>query len=367
MPKSTIYYVRIARFIPEVKVVEKHNISARRILIRGHNGKIYPYLVLNDSCLSDSRREERVLQMLRLLNHYLVTKKETGRRFLQFTVPRVVAISPGLRLVEDNPSSLSLVDILKRRINRNKSSSSDMDQDTPISEYYDRLIKLQTQGTPATQKNLRDILTDTQSKMVPKALLKDWASQTYVNATDYWVFRSQFTYQLAMACFCEYVFHLTKLMPETLYIHQDTGQINVSFYKFDLDDASGELRANAPVPFRLTPNLSELITPNGLVGPFKGALEAVAHCLTNPESRVISIFRAILRDEMWIWQRRGQDTVENEGLVMMVNKAINKIYGRMDSIATKDRPTDSQASQLISQATSLDQLCQMDPAWHPWL
>lgn len=367
MPKNTIYYVRIARFIPEVKVVEKHNISARRILIRGHNGKIYPYLVLNDSCLSDSRREERVLQMLRLLNHYLVTKKETGRRFLQFTVPRVVAISPGLRLVEDNPSSLSLIDILKRRINRNKSSNCDMDQDTPISEYYDKLIKLQTQGTPATQRNLRDILTDTQSKMVPKVLLKDWACQTYTNATDYWVFRSQFTYQLAMACFCEYVFHLTKLMPETVYIHQDTGQINVSFYKFDLDDASGELRANAPVPFRLTPNLSELITPNGLAGPFKGALEAVAHCLTNPESRVISIFRAILRDEMWIWTKRGQDTVENEGLVMMVNKAINKIYTRLDTIATKERPNESQTSQLISQATNLDQLCQMDPAWHPWL
>jgi hypothetical protein len=33
---------------------------------RGHNGKIYPYLVVNDSGLSDARREERVLQLLRL-------------------------------------------------------------------------------------------------------------------------------------------------------------------------------------------------------------------------------------------------------------------------------------------------------------
>lgn len=372
MPKLTIYYVRIARFIPEVKVVEKHNTSARRILIRGHNGKIYPYLVLNDSCLSDSRREERVLQMLRLLNQYLVSKKETGRRFLQFTVPRVVAISPGLRLVEDNPSSLSLVDILKRRINHNKITGNDMDQDSPIAEYYDRLIKLQSQNTPVTHKHFRDILSDIQSKMVPKTLLKDWAGQTYPNATDYWVFRSQFTYQLAMACLCEYAFHLTRLMPETMYIHQNTGQINVSFFKFDLDDSNGELRGNRPVPFRLTPNLSELITPTGMVGPFRGALDAVAHCLTNPQSRVISIFRAILRDEMLFWQKRGQDTIESEALVTMVNKAINKIYSRLNALALSDASAsngllESQAPQLISQATNPDQLCKMDPAWHPWL
>lgn len=367
MPKLTIYYVRIARFIPEVKVVDKHNTSARRILIRGHNGKIYPYLVLNDSCLSDSRREERVLQMLRLLNQYLVTKKETGRRFLQFTVPRVVAISPGLRLVEDNPNSLSLIDIMKRRINHNRPTGCDMDQDTPITEYYDRLIKLQSQNIPTTQKNLRDIFSDIQNKMVPKGLLKEWASQTYVNATDYWVFRSHFTYQLAMACLCEYAFHLTRLMPETMYVHQDTGQINVSFYKFDLDDCNGELRSNRPIPFRLTPNLAELITPTGIVGPFRGALDAVSQCFTNPQNRVISIFRAILRDEMLFWQKRGQDTVESEALVMMVSKAVSKIYQRLNAIASNEKPLEGSAQQLLTQATSLDQLCQMDPAWHPWL
>lgn len=367
MPKSTFYYVRIARFIPEVKVVEKHNTSARRILIRGHNGKIYPYLVLNDSCLSDSRREERVLQMLRLLNQYLVNKKETCRRFLQFTVPRVVAINPGLRLVEDNPSSLSLIDILKRRINHNRPASCDMDQDTPINEYYERQIQLQTQNQATTHKNLKDILLDIQNKMVPRNLLKDWANQTYINATDFWVFRTQFTYQLAMVCLCEYAFHLTRLMPENMYIHQDTGQLNVSFFKFDLDDTNGDLKANRPVPFRLTPNLAELITPTGIVGPFRGALDAVSNCLTNPQSRVISIFRAILRDEMLFWQKRGQDVVESEVLVTIVNRAVSKIYQRLNSIASNDRPLESQSPQLINQATSYDQLCQMDPAWHPWL
>ncbi|KAL1464622.1 hypothetical protein WDU94_004252 [Cyamophila willieti] len=71
LPKHSHYYVRISRFMPRVDIVEKHNTAARRLYIRGHNGKIYPYLVMNDSGLSDSRRDERVLQLLRMLNHYL--------------------------------------------------------------------------------------------------------------------------------------------------------------------------------------------------------------------------------------------------------------------------------------------------------
>lgn len=40
--------------------------------------------------------------------------QETCKRLLHFTVPRVVAVSPQMRLVEDNASSVSLLDIYKQ-------------------------------------------------------------------------------------------------------------------------------------------------------------------------------------------------------------------------------------------------------------
>ena len=86
--------------MPRVELVQRHNFSARRLTIRGHNGKLYPYLVVNDAWLTESRREERVLQLLRMLNHFFEKRKETSRRNLQFTVPRVVAVSPQMRLIE---------------------------------------------------------------------------------------------------------------------------------------------------------------------------------------------------------------------------------------------------------------------------
>lgn len=46
-------------------------------------------------------------------------------------------------------------------------------------------------------------------------------------------------------------------------MHQDSGLINIAYFKFDVDDTSGELDANRPVPFRLTPNILEFLTSTG--------------------------------------------------------------------------------------------------------
>lgn len=48
-----------------------------------------------------------------------------------------------------------------------------------------------------------------------------------------------------------------------MYVHQDSGLINIAYFKFDIDDISGELDANRPVPFRLTPNIFEFVTTIG--------------------------------------------------------------------------------------------------------
>lgn len=183
LPRSH-YHIRIARFMPRVEIVQKHNTAARRLYIRGTNGKIYPYLVVNDSGLGDARREERVLQLLRMLNNYLAKQKETSRRFLHITVPRVVAVSPQMRLVEDNPSSISLLNIYKLSC-----SKLNIEHDAPIARYYDRLQEVQSRGSQTTHTVLRDILREVQTSMIPKTLLKDWASKNFKSATDYWQFR----------------------------------------------------------------------------------------------------------------------------------------------------------------------------------
>ena len=378
IPRHNHYYVRIARFMPRIEIVHKHNTAARRILIRGHNGKIYPYLLVNDSCLSDARREERVLQLLRLMNHYLGKQKETSKRFLSFTVPRVVAISPQTRLVEDNPSSMSLLDVYKERC-----SKKTIDPDSPIAKYYDKLAAVQARGSQASHHVLTEILKDIQKDLVPSTLLKEWAQQTFPNATDYWTFRKQFTLQMALISMTEYVLHLTRLNPDMLYIHQDSGLLNVSYFRFDVDDLTGDLEANRPVHFRLTHNLTDLMIPIGVSGPLTASMIASARCFIQPNFKLPSILRIILRDEVMSWHKKivtenpsliqasqgassASNQIPGEKIVQMVNKSVNSIMARLQTMASFDG-AESKAATLITAANHVDNLCRMDPAWHPWL
>ncbi|KAB7505950.1 Transformation/transcription domain-associated protein [Armadillidium nasatum] len=350
IPKQSHYYIRIARFLPRVDIIQKHGTAPRRLYIRGHNGRIYPFLVVSDSSLSDGCREERVLQLMRMLNQFFVKQKETSRRLVNLSVMRVVAVSPQMRLVEDNVSSLSLLDVYKLRC-----SKKAIEPDMPINRYYDKLAAIQAKGSHASHQVLRDIIVkDVQLAMVPKTILKDWAISTFPNPTHYWTFRKILTIQLALVCLMEYSLHLTRLYPDMMYIHQDSGLVNVSYFKFNIDDGKGELDGNWPVPFRLTPNLAELVTAIGVNGPFTAVMVSTARCLATPSFKVIALLRAILRDEIIAWHKRqdgntlesgsststsGQQSsnrIDGEALINRVNKAVTTITNRIQTLATLD-------------------------------
>lgn len=62
--------------------------------------------------------------------------------------------------------------------------------------------------------------------------------------------------------------------------------MNVAYFKFDLDESTGEVDANRPVPFRLTPNIAEFVSPIGIAGPLTASAIATARCLVQPNYKV---------------------------------------------------------------------------------
>ena len=110
--------------------------------------------------------------------------QETSKRLVNMSVQRVVAVSPQMRLVEDNVSSLSLLDIYKLRC-----AKKHFEPDTPINRFYEKLAAIQARGSQASHQVLRDIVKEVQSTMVHKTILKEWALTTFPNATNFWTFR----------------------------------------------------------------------------------------------------------------------------------------------------------------------------------
>jgi len=93
---------------------------------------------------------------------------------------------------------------------------------------------------------------------------------------------------------------------------------------------TGELESNRPVPFRLTPNISEFMTPFGVSGPIVSSMISLARCLVYPNYKVQSILRAILRDEVIAWLQKKQSDRE----------ILNAVSGTRESVSTE---TDSEA------------------------
>ena len=54
------------------------------------------------------------------------------------------------------------------------------------------------------------------------------------------IFALQFTVQLALMGFAEFVLHLSRMNPDMMYLHQDCGYLNISYFKFDIDDQTGK-------------------------------------------------------------------------------------------------------------------------------
>ena len=61
------------------------------------------------------------------------------------------------------------------------------------------------------------------------------SNRLYLSLSFLW----QLTIQLALMGFAEFVLHLTRMNPDMIYLHQDCGYVNISNFKFDIDDQSG--------------------------------------------------------------------------------------------------------------------------------
>ena len=66
---------------------------------------------------------------------------------------------------------------------------------------------------------------------------------------------------------------------------------------------AGELDANRPVPFRLTPSIQHFLSPIGVAGPLHMNMVAIARCLVQVHHSLPSIIQAILRDQFIAWQK----------------------------------------------------------------
>ena len=125
-----------------------------------------------------------------------------------WNIPKVVAVSPQFRLIEDNTSKTSILDVYKWYC-----KGSEMEVDAPITYYYEQLGLMQTGRSVLNRIALNHIYHHIQTNILPPNVILKWAQKTYPDPVSFWTFRQQMTRQTGLKGFCKLFF-----LPELEFI-----------------------------------------------------------------------------------------------------------------------------------------------------
>uniref|UniRef100_A0A1I8FGH4 Reverse transcriptase domain-containing protein n=1 Tax=Macrostomum lignano TaxID=282301 RepID=A0A1I8FGH4_9PLAT len=120
------------------------------------------------------------------------------------------------------------------------------------------------------------------------------------------------------------------------------------------------------VPFRLTPNLCELISPLGIRGPLQAAIIASARCLVLPKYQLAAYLRCVLRDEVILTLPTGKRRRLSRGRRPhpVSRQAVSAILARLQALAAFEGafPCSAAGPRLVrTPPTVLDVFVKLSP------
>ncbi|KAI6782429.1 Transcription-associated protein-like protein [Emericellopsis cladophorae] len=363
-------FIRIERFLPNVDLVRTINASYRRVKMRGHDGSVHTWAVQHPAA-RHCRREERILQLFRHLNQTLNRKKESRRRDLQFTLPLMVPLAPHIRIVQEDCSYITLQGVYEDHCRRNG-----IQRDEPVLFTMEKLrgvheLNVNNKAEQTATARL-EILNAIQEKWVPHTVALEYFQQTHPQFADFWLFRRQFSYQLAALTFMTYTMYMHVRYPQKFNIARGSGNIWGSELMSYMSNNKPYFTNPEPVPFRLTPNLQTLMGPLATEGIFASAVMAIARCLTESEHELEHALTLTVRDEMifWFTSTHRHGSVSEQQVRESVHVNSDSIVKRAMSLAhspSGNLPATQTVIDAIAKAVNPRNLAQCDALWMPYL
>lgn len=378
-------FIRIERFLPNVELVRGIGVCHRRLKIRGHDGSVHPFAIQHPAA-RNCRREERILQLFRHFNGTLSKRKESRRRNLNFHLPLMIPLAPHIRMVQDDPTYITLQGIYEDHCRK-----SGMSKDDPILFTMDKMRSLMENKVDTSSPSNNTLMANTssqkpqdqtismkvetysaiQEKWVRHNLVLDYYTQIYPSYAEFWLFRRHFSYQFAALTFMTYILHMHNRYPHKMSISRATGNIWGSELMSCMTAGKPYFNNPEPVPFRLTPNLQTFMGPIHTEGIYGCAIMAIARCLTEPEFELEQQLSLFVRDEMIFWfTSQHRSNLAEGALREAVQTNSELIVKRTLSLAQAPAgslPANQTIIDLIAKAVSPVQLAQTDALWMAYL
>ncbi|KAJ3037893.1 hypothetical protein HDV00_001237 [Rhizophlyctis rosea] len=215
-----------------------------------------------------------------------------------------------------------------------------------------------------------ELLEEIGAKLVPDTILTKYMLRTLQSYADLWIMRKQFTQSMAAATFMTYVLSIGGRQPHKFHISRATGNVWLSDLLPSLNNSTFQYTNTEAVPFRLTPNIQQFITPAGVEGVFTSALMSIGHSLTEPEFELDDYLSIFIRDELVTWQNISRKApVPETQLRDFVSQNVELVMKRAQALSCKAErekanekvePVCQTMLDLISNAVNPSKLAAMD-------
>lgn len=377
------HFVKIGRFLPDIKFIRGIHASHRVIKIRGHDGSVHEFAIQSPAA-RHSRREERMFQLYRLLNVLLSKNVEARKRNIQFIIPIAVPLSPQIRLMNDSPSFATL-----HKIYDECCSKISIDPDNIQDFIFKELNSAYDKSLPTPDITLvkTEIFNSIQSIYIPSTMLKNYFTNLYNQFEDFWLFRKNFASKYGSFTFLSYMTMINNRTPSKIHIDKKSGDIFTlemlpSRYPFErikpllknveinLPPDSPIFYNNEPVPFRLTPNIQKLIGDSALEGIFSVDLFTISRALLEPENELNTYLTLFIRDEIISWYSNlHRPIVENPQLRVMVQTNVDLLIKRvaqLGHLSSTPAVTTQVVLDLIASAVNPRNLAATDVSYMGW-
>ncbi|ODQ63316.1 FAT-domain-containing protein [Nadsonia fulvescens var. elongata DSM 6958] len=391
--------IRIGKFDPVFSVISSKQ-RPRKLTIAGMDGKSYDYALKGHE---DIRQDNLVMQLFGLVNTLLVQDAECFKRHLNITKYPAIPLSPKTGLLGWVPHS-DTFHVLIREYREQRKILLNIEHRIMLqmAPDYDNLTQLQKVEV------FTHALDNTRGQDLYRVLwLKSRSSEAWLER------RTNYTRSLATMSMVGYILGLGDRHPSNLMLDRYSGKV----IHIDFGDCfeAAILREKYPekVPFRLTRMLTYAMEVSGIEGSYRITCEYVMRVLRDNKESLLAILEAFAYDPLINWgfdiptkldpvgaRKRddesrkhqlgkpedqaltqkpqhiltddnddGTPTEQEEKARIRRNRAeyvlsrISKKLAGNDFERSYDLDVPTQVERLITQATSIDNLCQHYIGW----
>ncbi|CDW54433.1 T complex protein 1 subunit zeta [Trichuris trichiura] len=351
-PTKSAFRPKIARVLPGFDIITYGNVVCKRIHISGTDGKVYSYMLIENESLKNVQSKCRLSQCFHGFNKLLRQDQDSVSRNLQFELPDAIPLGPHHTLILCNTQTKSILSLFAEAFQRGNHSLDDL-----VVGYYEGMENWE-RTNKLYHAALRKAYKSVQESLVVKNAFKEQMMLRFPVATDYFSFRKQVCYDVGLLNFAQYFLFLSPFYLEHLMISMSSGFVSTFHQLFDFNQA-GEMNQNRPIPFRLTPCISEFLAI-GIQGYSLPAMVAGARVLQSHSC--VEWIRLFLQSEHTL----KLPNISEEYRQQLIGKNLKAIEARLHELANVETG-DSRAMTLIGSAQAVDNLCRMNPSWFPWL